>query len=103
MSDRDDNRKWLHEGAERDPDGWEAGIMEDFGEEGALDLLALQGGQVWDVDLRHSPFRRDPELKFLTREAQLAVNALSRRAYEVWWNASEERRARRDLGNGLVG
>lgn len=44
MSDRDDNRTWLRQGAERDPDGWEAGIMADFGEEGALDILALQGG-----------------------------------------------------------
>lgn len=94
MSDREDNRTWLHRGAERDPDGWDAGIMADFGEEGALDILALQGGQVLNVDLRHSPFRRDAELKFLTREAQDAVNAVSRRAYEVWWAASQERRSR---------
>lgn len=85
MTDRDQDREWLLRGAEKQAEGWEADMIKTFGMEGALDLLALQAGRVSDVDLRRAPFRRDAELKFLTREAQEAVAALQRRAYEVWW------------------
>ena len=77
MTARDENRSWLHQGA--------------------LDLVALQEGSVFNVDLRHRPFAGNEPLKEIVREAQEAVSRVQRVAYEIWWQAGEERRARRDL------
>lgn len=96
MSARDEDREWLLSAAKKYPDGWEAGIIYDFGVEGALDILAIQGGRVWEVDLRHTPFVRDRELKFLVSEARAALNQLSSRAYMVWWKAAQARKSEND-------
>ena len=96
MSTRDEDREWLLRAARKYPDGWEAGIVHDFGVEGALDILAIQGGRVWEVDLRHTPFVRDRELKFLVSEAREALNQLSLRADTVWWEAAQARNSGND-------
>lgn len=86
MSERDEHRAWLEREAERTPDGWEATFIEDFGLEGAVDLLIVQDGGVMSrhgLDLRRSPFRQDAELKFLVSEAREAVGAAMRRAHEL--------------------
>jgi len=94
MSDRDNDREWLLQGSFRDPDGWEAFYIAEWGLEGALDLLACQGGRVWEVDLRHSLFRRDRELKLLVVAARTALSDLSREAYSYAFATLDERKAR---------
>lgn len=90
MSERDDNRQWLERGAERDPAGWESRLIGTFGVEGALDLFAVQNGDVqsWSIDLRRSPFRRDPKLKALVIEARRTAALAIRRAYELMWEVT---------------
>lgn len=83
MSERSDNREWLERGATRHPTGWEATFIERFGLEGALDLLAIQAGDVFDADLRRRPFARNPELKELIYTAREAISAMTHSAYQV--------------------
>lgn len=83
MSERKDNQEWLERESKRRPDGWEAGFIEQFGLDGALDLLAIQSGDVGDADLRRRPFSHSPELKELIYAAREAVAAMTRAAYQV--------------------
>lgn len=89
MSTRDENREWLLADAQKYPDGWAAINIDTFGLEGSLDLLELTSVGPYNVDFRHSPFRRDPELKALVQDARVADMAVGRRVYELQnaaWN-----------------
>lgn len=91
---REDDRQWLENGAERDPDGWEAGYIEEFGIEGALDVLALQGGRVHEVNLTHRPFAANEPFKQLVYDAREALSAVGREAYVIAFARLDERRER---------
>lgn len=82
-TERDRNRDYLLREAERRPNGWEAINVTEFGIEGALDLLALQEGRYWEIDLRHKPFARYPDLKRLSLEARAADLRLNRLVCEI--------------------
>lgn len=88
MSTRDDHREWLDRERERFPDGWSAKFVDAFGIEGALDLLAAQGGDPWDVNLTRRPFCNNDALKRAVREAREANTKMSRLAYIAGWEAT---------------
>lgn len=92
MSERSDNQKWLLEGAERAPTGWEAMMIAAFGLPGALDLLAVQNGRVHEVDLRHRPFAGNEALKDQVHAARQALSDLATTAYRLWWEKLDETR-----------
>lgn len=87
MSTRTDNHTWLERERHRDPDGWEARLVSEFGMDGALDLLSIQSHDFGNLDLRHAPFRRDPGLKFLVQQAREAAHDASERAHRIMWGA----------------
>jgi hypothetical protein len=90
MSSRLENRKWLQDGAQRWPDGWEARSIDQFGIEGALDLLAAQEGHPFEVNLTHRPFAGNDELKALVRDARTAASELARISYQIWFEATRD-------------
>lgn len=92
MSARENNREWLTDGATRRPDGWEAIMIDEFGIEGALDVLAAQAGNVEEINLTHRPWAANPQLKAIVRAARSARAELSSVAHERTWEAVDRRR-----------
>ncbi|WP_336647549.1 hypothetical protein [Microbacterium sp. MMO-10] len=90
MSERDRNREWLTRENERSPEGWSAKFVAAFGMEGALDLLAAQGGDPYGVLLARRPFSSNHELKDAVRDARLAATRMSRLAFQVGWDATRK-------------
>lgn len=90
MSERDDNRQWLEREREKYPDGWGAKFVSTFGIEGALDLLAAQGGDPFGVDLTHRPFCNSESLKRAVREARESARKMMRLAYQTAWERTRE-------------
>ena len=90
MTERDRHREWLTRESERFPDGWSTKFVAAFGLEGALDLLAAQGGDPYGVLLTRRPFSSNEELKAAVRDARAAATRMSRLAYEVGWDATRE-------------
>lgn len=90
MTERNENREWLAKESAKWPDGWEAGMIAAYGMNGALDLLAAQGGRPNEVNLTHRPFAGNPELKELVRNARTALHELAHAAYLEWWFESKD-------------
>jgi len=93
LSTRDENRKWLEDGARRWPDGWEARSIRVFGLEGSLDVLAAQSGDPFGVNLTHRPFAGNNDLKLVVTEAREAVSAMTRALHEHAWQALQAAKA----------
>lgn len=93
MSERSENQRWMEEGAEQSPDGWEAQMIDLYGMEGALDLLAAQGSRPYEINLTHRPFAGNEELKGLVRAARDALSELASGSYSLWWDQLERVRA----------
>lgn len=91
--ERDEHREWLNRGREKWPDGWEARFISKFGIEGALDLLAAQGGDAFGVNLTHTPFCNSEALKRAVREAREATQKMMRLAYVKGWEQTQEENA----------
>ena len=85
MSNRTENKAWLERESVRSPDGWESQMIELYGMEGALDMLAAQDGFVSEINLTHRPFPTDVELKEAVRAAREATFVLARMAYARWF------------------
>lgn len=101
MSERDDNRKWLERGVERDPDGWEAMWIDLYGIRGSLDLLDAQSGNhSHRINLTRRPFCNDVALKDAVIAAREATSAMARQAYERWWADTEDRRTTNHVDGG---
>lgn len=90
MSTRVEHREWLDRERVRFPDGWEARFVDAFGIEGALDLLAAQGGDPWGVTLTRRPFCNSGALKRAVREAREATRKMMRLAYVVSWEQTQK-------------
>ena len=89
MSTREEHREWLDRERERFPDGWSANFVDSFGVEGALDLLAVQGGDPYGAKLTRRPFCNSEALKRAVREAREASSKMSRLAYIAGWEATK--------------
>lgn len=90
MTQREEHRGWLEREAERWPTGWEARFVSSFGIEGALDMLAAQGGDPFGVLLTRRPFVGSEALKRAVREARESVRKMMRLAYVVGWEQTQE-------------
>lgn len=86
-TERDENRQWLtstgrYEG--RQLGEWAQNLVDRFGIEGALDILAVTGdSSLYGVDLRRSPWAGRPWLREMVRAARETDHRLSRSLYLV--------------------